>query len=131
LPWNQVQSFLKTEMNWFPGSPISDVDSIRKVARRFKVSLRALTLRLIGKNVATWDLYERIPAWSDEKQGGGGGTGRRRAQAREDTFGSRAIDVFLSAIREDLVSRADALSYLDIPDSDLERFERYGVRSSG
>ena len=130
LPWNDLQNFLNTEMNWFPGNRISDVDSIRKIARHFKVSLRALTLRLIGKNAATWDLYERIPSWSDEKRGGGGGGGRRRAQAREDTFGSRAIDVFLTAIREDLVSRADALSYLDIPDSDLERFERYGVRSS-
>jgi hypothetical protein len=86
---------------------------------------------LIGKKAATWDLYEKIPSWSDEKRGGGGGGGRRRAQAREDTFGSRTIDVFLIAIREDLISRADALSYLDIPDFDLERFERDGVRSSG
>jgi Zn-dependent peptidase ImmA (M78 family)/DNA-binding XRE family transcriptional regulator len=131
LPWDEVQNFMGTELDWFPGRRISDLDSIRKVGRHFKVSLRALTLRLIGKNAATWELYEKIPSWSDEKRGGGGGSGRRRAQAREDTFGSRAIDVFLTAIREDLVSRADALSYLDIPDSDLERFERYGVRSSG
>jgi len=131
LPWDAVQDFISAEINWFPGKVISDLDSIRKIARHFKVSLRALTLRLIGKKASTWDLYDKIPSWSDEKRSGGGGGGRRRAQAREDTFGSRTIDVFLTGIREDLVSRADALSYLDIPDSDLEKFEQYGVRSSG
>lgn len=131
LPWEAVQDFISAEFNWFPGKVISDLDSIRRIASHFRVSLRALTLRLIGKKAATWDLYEKIPSWSDEKRGGGGGGGRRRAQAREDIFGSRTIEVFLSAIREDLVSRADALSYLDIPDSDLEHFENYGVRSSG
>jgi Zn-dependent peptidase ImmA (M78 family) len=131
LPWDALQDFMIAQVKWLPGKIISDLDSVRRIARHFKVSLRALTLRLIGKKAATWDLYEKIPSWSDEKRGGGGGGGRRRAQAREDTFGSRTIDVFLTAIREDLVSRTDALSYLDIPDSDLEKFERYGVRRSG
>ena len=131
LPWDRVQDFIRIQFNWLPGRTISDLDWVRRIARHFKVSLRAVTLRLIGKKAATWDLYEKIPSWSDEKRGGGGGGGRRRAQAREDTFGSRTIDVFLIAIREDLISRADALSYLDIPDFDLERFERDGVRSSG
>ena len=131
LPWDQVQSFMVAHLNWFPGKSVTDLDSVRRIARQFKVSLRAMTLRLIGKKAATWDLYEEIPSWSDEKQGGGGGGGRTRAQAREDVYGSRTIDVFLTAMKEDLVSRADALSYLDIPDSDLEHFERYGARSSG
>ncbi len=131
LPWDAVQGFIEAHFNWVPGKLITDLDSIRKMARQFKVSLRSMTLRLIGKKAATWNLYEKIPTWSDEKRGGGGGGGRTRTQAREDVYGSRTIDVFLTGIKEDLISRADALSYLDIPDSDLEHFERYGVRSSG
>lgn len=122
LPWDAVASFLRGEFGWQDGKVIKDLDAIRRLARRFKVSLRAATLRLIGRRVATWDLYAQIPAWSDEKTRGRG-RGRKRSKVREDTYGRRTAALFVSSLREDVLTRTDVLSYLDVTDADLEAME--------
>jgi hypothetical protein len=88
------------------------------IARKFRVSLRAATIRLIELGLATWDLYEEIPPAADAKpEGGGGGGGRNRAQIKEDEFGARGTSLLVEAVRRDLIARSQALDYLDIPDA--------------
>lgn len=82
-------------------------------------SLRAVTLRLIELGLATWDLYRELPSAGDAKRGGGGGKGRDRQEIQEDQLGGRAIDLFRLAIEADVVSRSQALTYLDVPDPRL------------
>jgi hypothetical protein len=79
-----------------------------------------LVLRLIELGLASWDLYRELPSTGDAKRGGGGGKGRDRQEIQEDQLGGRAIDLFRRAVEADIVSRAQALTYLDVPDAVLE-----------
>ena len=106
-------------------SDVSKVDSLSvlsREARRMKVSLRAMALRLIALRKASWPLYQSIPPAADAKRrGGAGGTGRNRAEMRADEFGRRTTDLFVAAVQRDVISRSQALDYLDIPSSAFER----------
>lgn len=100
---------------------VDGVPALAALARRFKASLRATALRLIELGKASWSLYDEIPPVSDSKKKGGGGTGRNRREIREDEFGYRTTEMFLSAVKRDIISESQALDYLDIPSSEFER----------
>lgn len=100
---------------------VSDLRSLSRLADRFKVSVRAMALRLIGVDKATWSLYKSIPAAADNKrQGGGGAGGRNRREIREDELGHRGTRVFVEAVRRDVITPSEALDYLDIPRDDFD-----------
>ncbi|MBK8233376.1 MAG: ImmA/IrrE family metallo-endopeptidase [Candidatus Eisenbacteria bacterium] len=61
-------------------SPVTDLDTVARLARKFGVSLRAATLRLIGLQLASWELYRQVPDSADNKAAGGGGSGRKSAK---------------------------------------------------
>jgi Zn-dependent peptidase ImmA (M78 family)/transcriptional regulator with XRE-family HTH domain len=119
MPWAEVERVLRAELGWRPGKTVETLDVVKSLARRFKTSLRATALRLITRDAATWDLYQQIPSVADHKSGSGGGTGRERHEIREAQFGRRTIRLFVEAVRRDVLTRDDVLSYLDIPDVDL------------
>ena len=97
---------------------IRDLNVARAVAKKARISLRAATIRLIEVGVADWDLYGEIPPVTDKKpEGGGGGGGRNRLAIKEDEFGRRATRVFVDAVRHEVLSRSQAVAYLDIPDA--------------
>lgn len=123
MPWSAVTAFMESELGWSPGQTFDQLEPVRRVARAFKVSLRAATLRLIGQGIATWALYKQIPEGSDAKGGGGGGEGRNRIKVREDAYGTGTIQLFVAGMKRDLVTRAQVLSYLDVADADLDRLE--------
>jgi Zn-dependent peptidase ImmA (M78 family) len=119
MPWAEVERVLRAELGWCPGETVDTLDAVRRVARKFKTSLRATALRLITHDVATWDLYRQIPDTTDHKTRGGGGGGRERNEIREDQYGRRTTGLFMEALHRDVLTRDDVLSYLDIPDVDL------------
>ncbi len=132
LPWDAVAEYLRGILGWSPGKVITDLKVAGRIAREFKVSLRAATLTLISHQAATWDLYEEIPPVSDEKIGGGGGEGgRERHQIRRDAYGDHTISLFLAAVDQDLLGRTEASGYLDIADSDLDILQREVAGSEG
>jgi Zn-dependent peptidase ImmA (M78 family) len=95
--------------------PVTDTDTVGRIARRFRASMRATTLRLIGLDAATWGLYKSLPPLADRKPPGGGGAGRSRAQIRYDQYGSQTSEVFATALQKDVVNGADILDYLNVP----------------
>jgi Zn-dependent peptidase ImmA (M78 family) len=119
LPWADVRTELQAR-DWQPGLTVSSLETANAVARRFRVSLRATVLRLIDHQVATWDLYDKIPQLLDQKAGGGGGHGRNRRKIREDEYGRRAHELLYAAIGREILSRNDVIGLLDISDSDLD-----------
>lgn len=119
LPWADVRRHLRAK-GWVPGETITDLSIASVVARRFKASLRATVLRLIDKGVATWDLYDQIPPYVDDKPQGGGGEGRNRREIREDEYGKRTHNVLLRAVDRDVLTRNDVIGLLDVTDSDLD-----------
>ncbi len=106
-------------------SDVTKVDSLSvlsREARRMKVSLRAMALRLISLGKASWSLYQSIPPAADAKRrGGAGGTGRNRAEIRADEFGRRTTTLFVEAVQRDVITRSQALDYLDIPSGAFDR----------
>ncbi len=110
-----------------PGESLSglpaatDIRTLATLAAQYRVSLRAMAIRLIGLSRATWTLYRDIPVASDRKTGGGGGTGRNRREIREDEVGPRVTEIFVSAVQRDIISESQALDYLDIPAVEFER----------
>jgi Zn-dependent peptidase ImmA (M78 family)/transcriptional regulator with XRE-family HTH domain len=126
-PWRDVQASLVQNFEWRRGDEIEDLEVVGRLARSFRISLRAMVLRLIDNGVATWDLYKQIPPYVDQKRKGGGGGGRDRLQIRLDEYGERTADVFVRGLENDVLSRTDVLSYLDVADSDLDHL---GARSN-
>lgn len=119
LPWSDVSSFLMEKTGWSPGKQIEDLPIASKVARAFRVSLRAAVIRLVENGAAGWALYRKIPKMIDAK-GGGGGSGRVRAQIRLDEYGRRTAALMLRGVDEDVLTRDDANSYLNVRDADLD-----------
>jgi Zn-dependent peptidase ImmA (M78 family) len=118
LPWYALSKFLHEQFSWSPGKKIKDLNEVESVASRFNVSHRAVTLRLIDRKAADRDLYTQIPE-AYEKKRNGAGIGRNRLQIKQENYGSTAFNLLLTAINKDLVSRTDALTFLDINDADL------------
>ena len=122
LPRDEVEVFLTQELRRPLGLRVKDLDVPSALANRFKVSLRAATLRLIEMQLAAWDLYNQIPPVADNKPRGGG-RGLERSQIRERQYGDRTVRLLINALRRDVLGRADVLDTLDISDADLSKLE--------
>jgi Zn-dependent peptidase ImmA (M78 family) len=121
LPWAPLKGFLLKKTHWDGISQITDIGIPSKLARTFKVSVRAASLRLISQGVAGWTLYRSIPKASETKSGGGGKGGRTRPVIRLAEYGNRTARVLLRGMHEDVLSRDDVLSYLNVGDQDLDK----------
>jgi Zn-dependent peptidase ImmA (M78 family)/DNA-binding XRE family transcriptional regulator len=108
------------------------LESAGRIARHFKVSLRAATLRLVELEMANWGLYSSLPPQVDRKQDlGGGAAGRTRSVVRSDQYGRRTIGLFADAVKRDLIGAGDVLDYLDIPPASLGALRTAGESSGG
>ena len=126
LPESQLRAVVSHRLSG--RASVTSVDDVAAVARRFRASLRATTIRLIQLSLATWDLYRALPETTDAKRGGGGAKGGRdRQEIQEDSLGGRTTDLIRRGMAADVVSRSEALSYLDVPDQALDHL---AVRSA-
>ncbi len=105
---------------WSPGTVSHDLSLASEIAHRYKVSLRAAVIRLIELSVTNWDLYRRLPATADSKQRGWGGRGRTRRELREDQLSARSAALFVEAVEKEILSRSQALDYLDIRHAEFD-----------
>jgi Zn-dependent peptidase ImmA (M78 family)/transcriptional regulator with XRE-family HTH domain len=121
MPRSAIDSVLQ-EQGWTAG--VRSLDAAARLARRFKVSLRAAVIRLISRGAATWDLYDQIPPVADKKPEAAGGAGRSRTQIREDQFGDRVTTLLVNAVEKDVMGRSQAVDFLDIPDSAFDDLAR-------
>jgi len=115
LPVEQLRKLLE-EHGW---RRVTDVEVVRRIARHFKASVRATTLRLIDLGVAQRNLYASLPQSADRNPRGGGGAGRDRTRLRNDQYGARTMQLFRTALERDVVSSGDVLDYLDVPPAAL------------
>ncbi len=127
MPRESVLTYLHGSLGWSPNRPAT-LTIAQQVANHFRVSLRAATLRLIELGAAQWSVYREIPPAADMKKGGGRvSEPRDRGIIKRDQYGRRTLNLFVRALRDDVLGRADVLEYLDVTDSHLERFERAGI----
>lgn len=124
IPLEALEDFLKLKLQWKRGDQIESLQNAQKVARRFRVSVRAAVLRLIDAKAAGWPLYRSIPPASDAKRDGGApGEPRFRARIRQDQYGRRATSMFISAMGADVITRSDVMHYLDVGDRDVDEIQ--------
>lgn len=119
LPWNDLTNFLSKRHGWDEGTKIVDIEVVRSISTHFKVSMRASALRLIDRNVADWKLYSEIPSVSDNKSKQSGGPAQIRHDKKLSAYGENTFNLFLNAVESDVMTRSDALSYLDTTDSEF------------
>lgn len=125
LPWRAVRQQLAERYAWKPGDRLG-LDHARFISRKFHVSLPASVLRFVEKDAAGWGLFRAIPKETDRKPKGGPpaepGT-NTRSDRRLREFGIYATRTFLRGIEHDVISRDDALRYLDVADTDIDKLE--------
>jgi Zn-dependent peptidase ImmA (M78 family)/transcriptional regulator with XRE-family HTH domain len=121
LPADAVQQVLTELMIPEPRS----VEDVRKVASRFRVSLRAVAVRLIHLGLAPQRLYRDVDVVAEfrRRRRGGGGGGPRRPLKRLREYGQLYTTRLDEAHRAGLLSRYDVLTYLDVSDSEWDEVQ--------
>jgi Zn-dependent peptidase ImmA (M78 family)/transcriptional regulator with XRE-family HTH domain len=105
---------------------IGEVQIVSRIATHFRVSLRAVAMRLAELDRAEPDLYDRVDrvARVREQPELGGGGGQRRYQRRLEEFGRRLPWLLLEGAERQAIDELDVLDYLDITTSDLKELQR-------
>lgn len=122
MPWEGVEDRLRAIG---AAQVVGSVDDVSSLARHFKVSLQAVTIRLISKGRARWTLWKKLPRQSNKKQGGGGSSDEPRTQdvARLSEFGRGAIDLLLRGLHAEKLDRSQVTSHLRLSDEALSTLE--------
>ncbi len=113
---------------------VSSLDEVGRVARRFRVSLRATALRLEKLGRAVEDLYARVDAEADFKGGSGFARDDAAPAIRLREWGTGYAELLLEAERQGWLGRTDVLEYLNLSNgqlSDLRGRVEAGVAAEG
>ncbi len=123
MPWPNVDAFLADRG---VHGRVTDLSTVGRLARRFRVSLQAATLRLINNRRAQWTLWDAIPRDANAKSGRGGQPDEPRTTPviRLGEFGRAAAEIFVRGLDADLIERSQAASYLRIGDDALSEIQR-------
>jgi Zn-dependent peptidase ImmA (M78 family) len=123
MPWSAIEHHLATRR---VHGTVNDLAVANSIARTFKVSLQAATLRLIHGQRANWSLWDQIPRDSNAKSGGGGAPEEPRTTPiiRLGELGRSTIDLFVRGMKADLIDRSQVASYLRVGDDALTVIER-------
>ena len=124
LPYDGLTVYLSSRFGWRKGEGVGDLAVVKAIAGYFKASLKASALRLIGIGEAGWELFRQIPRASENKAGGGGGSGRDRAAVRIEQYGHKTRELLFRAVASDILDKHDLLDYLNVSSSDLEIYEQ-------
>lgn len=107
--------------------PLEPVALAKRIANRFKVSVRASALRLIELGYAGKDLYPRVEdevRYLDDKRGGGSGGGQVRLDKRYSQLGERLMETFGAASVEGRLSEREVRDYLKLGGQEFDELTR-------
>ena len=95
----------------------------KKVAAKFKVSIRAAAVRLIRLEVAPWSLYalvdQKARSW-DRDKGFARGRPTYRTQRRIDEYGGVVVDELIRAADQGLLNLRDLSDYLRVDTTEVD-----------
>jgi Zn-dependent peptidase ImmA (M78 family) len=117
MPKLAMESFLDDTFG--PGEEISSTAEVARIAKRFKVSLRAAALRLDRLERAASGLYGRVDAEADFKGKGGFSKDNAAPAVRLRDWGSGYAELLLDAERRGLLGRTDLLEYFNLSNREL------------
>lgn len=114
IPRDELEALLIDEYGWRPGFTVAlnEAKSILgRLANKFKVSLRAMALRLQQVGFAPRSLYESLGAQPPRSGGGGGQPRADRAMRR---YGTPTMSFLREALDHDIIGIEDILDLLGI-----------------
>ena len=120
LPASAVRADVPTET-----SSEEAYQAARRLARRFKVSVRAAAIRLMELDLAPRDLYDLVVSQSsqlDRPRSRGGGGGRSAAQTRIAQVGRAAARRIVQAVDANRISERDARDILRLGGQGFQHF---------
>ena len=120
LPAPAVRAAVPTHM-----SEDETLQHARRIARRFKVSVRAAAIRLIELELAPRELYDEVVSQSgqlDRPRRSGGGGGRSAAQTRIAQVGRAAARRIIRAVDANRLSERDARDVLRLGGQGFQDF---------
>ncbi len=113
------------------GCPASELTAVRRLANRFRVSGRAMAIRLTDIGLGSGDLYSKFAAWPkrrDWNESGGGG-GETRIDRRRRELGQATICTILEALEVGRFNLRDVTDYLNLSPNEVE--ELAAITSGG
>jgi Zn-dependent peptidase ImmA (M78 family) len=115
----------------FGDTPVSDIQEVESIARRFKVSLRAAALRVEQLELGVQGLYDRVDAQADFKGAGGFSNDNTTPAIRLREWGPSYARTITDAQQRGLLSPTDALEYLNVSRTQLkEMVDRLHVQDA-
>src|SRR5579862_264743 len=111
--------FLDYVESTFPNEPVRTVQQVGRIARHFRVSLRAVAVRLERLGRAEAGLYDHVNEVAEFRGRGGGGGGETTAEKRFREFGPGYSRLLIDAERRGIVKSDDLLEYLNVSNSQL------------
>lgn len=102
--------------------PATEPKVVRKIANRFRVSGRAMAIRLTDVGLGTQDLYHKFATstklrdWSE----GGGGGGEVRIEKRRRELGAKTVRTFLEALSSGRLNLREATDYLNLSPNEID-----------
>jgi Zn-dependent peptidase ImmA (M78 family) len=118
MPKQAMERFLDDTFG--PDEKVSSTSEVARVAKRFKVSLRAAALRIDRLERASAGLYGRVDSEADFKVKGKGFSNDNTAPAiRLRDWGAGYAELLLDAERRGVLGRTDLLEYFSLSNREL------------
>jgi Zn-dependent peptidase ImmA (M78 family) len=111
MPEGDFRDYVKRR---FADTPVADIEDVKSLANRFRVSLRAAALRVEQLGLGVEGLYDEVDAKSDFKGPGGFTDDGTKPAVRLREWGESYARTVTEAESRLLFSRADALEYLNV-----------------
>ncbi|UTT48882.1 XRE family transcriptional regulator [Rhodococcus gordoniae] len=126
------REFVEYKKSKFGPGKISELDQVRTLKNRFRVSMRAAAIRLDELGLASSGLYEKVDnsATVDKKKAGGfytPGAERTRPVIRVDTYGHEFIGKLFAAEEKGLLRRRQISELLSVSDKELTEVRRLSL----
>ena len=105
------------------GHGVADIDDVKRVSSRFKVSMRAAALALQDFSTSNAGLYGQVHAtlpWRDIRRDSDGGGGTPRPEIRINELGALAVSTVIGAVNQRRIGEVQARRLLRLDGPDLE-----------
>lgn len=124
LPPEELRRYLREIYGVTPSNPVATFEKTIRIARKLKVSARALALSLIDMQLAPKTLYgeidKRAKVVDRPRESDSGGGGQPTVEKRLRQYGPRVSQTMTEAVANGALQAWDAADFLDVSLGDLQ-----------
>jgi len=123
LPESDFRRVVANVFGHTQANPVGDFETARRIAQRFKVSIRSVAVRLARLRLAQDHLYSTVEEnaeVADRPRPGGGGGGLTTPRRRITQLGRTIPELVVNAADRGDIPLRDAIDYLGVTLSDFD-----------